>query len=132
MTRLKLDYTDISTNLEGREIDFFEKLKLSIKRQVLSHLIFHHFRITKYLWKECYKKKGGGVALILWDIIYTAYFSYLKTRIRLIWMYVTGWVKKKWFVSIMELSPCHKLKFSSIYIFAPWWCKPVIFETLII
>ena len=96
MTRLKLDYTDISTNLEGREIDFYKNLKLSIKRQVLSPLIFHQFRnyqtsVEKNVLKRG-KDGGGGSTVILRDIIYTAYFSYLKTRIRLIRMYVIGWV----------------------------------------
>ena len=63
MTRLKLDYTDISTNLEGREIDFYKNLKLSIKRQVLSPLIFHQFRnyqtsVEKNVLKR--GKDGGG------------------------------------------------------------------------
>ena len=31
-----------------------------------------------------------------------------------------------------ELSLCHKFKFSNPYFFATWWCKPLIFHTLII
>ena len=31
-----------------------------------------------------------------------------------------------------EMSFCNKLKFSNSYIFANWWCKPLIFQTYII
>ena len=31
-----------------------------------------------------------------------------------------------------KLRLCHKLKFSFPYIFATWWCKPLIFQTYII
>ena len=30
------------------------------------------------------------------------------------------------------MSLCHKLKFSNPYIFANWWCKPLIFQTRVI
>ena len=31
-----------------------------------------------------------------------------------------------------ELSLCHELKFLNSYIFAAWWCKPLIFQSGII
>ena len=31
-----------------------------------------------------------------------------------------------------ELSLCHDIKYSNAYIFATWWCKPLIFQTQII
>ena len=31
-----------------------------------------------------------------------------------------------------EMSLCNKLKFSNSYIFASWWCKPIIFQTYVI
>ena len=33
---------------------------------------------------------------------------------------------------IKEFSLCHKLKFSNPYIFAKYWPKPLVFQTLII
>ena len=36
------------------------------------------------------------------------------------------------FYQIMEMSLCHKLKWSKPYMFAAWWCKPLIFQTYII
>ena len=33
---------------------------------------------------------------------------------------------------IKELSFCHKFLFYNPYIFAVWWCKPLIFQTIII
>ena len=34
--------------------------------------------------------------------------------------------------TIKELSLCHKFNFCNPYIFATWWCKPLIFKTYII
>ena len=33
------------------------------------------------------------------------------------------------FSCLKKLSLCHKLKCSNSYIFATWWCKPLIFQT---
>ena len=35
-------------------------------------------------------------------------------------------------VLLKELSLCHKLKFSNLYIFTTGWCRPLIFQTNII
>ena len=42
--------------------------------------------------------------------------------------------KKLWKSMLKEMSFCHKLKFSNpySYIYETWWCKALIFQTLII
>ena len=36
------------------------------------------------------------------------------------------------FLSYKEIESCYKLKFSNLYIFTNWWCKPLIFQTEIL
>ena len=72
--------------------------------------------------------------IILWDwrklkryfCAKTKQFNFTLLRIlsKLIELFL-GIIRRK----VKELILCHKLKYYKPYIFATWWCKPLIFQT---
>ena len=74
------------------------------------------------------RKSYSGIGGSLKDIFCakTKQFNFTLLRIlsKLIELFL-GIIRRK----IKELILCHKLKYYKPYIFATWWCKPLIFQT---
>ena len=89
-----------------------------------------------FIFFLCFRKRASCFLIYIpGSVVFTSCFLYKEKKLILLLMF-------SWFIKSTrrktskhkskELSLCHKLKSSGHNIFATWWCKPLIFQILII